>query len=813
MKQRGRRVLSWFGRFRLVQFLHRHWPLELAAIGLVILIAPTTIFAAPPPSDIRDATANEIAAVTYGQTWSLVELMRHIELGDVVAITAVPQVQLTAPSTTNYRGGTAIIPGPLPMALLRDGQKIPVVLGITYPAAMNALRSSGYERLMSNEALSAASNPTGFVQTAGGTVPPPPFDWRPLVGLIGLALLIGGVIIFARRHWFSSPAEAKNLPAFVPRRKSLATGAAGAHGAAPSLSVTDSAIDNDEVTFDQVAGLDEAKLEVMEVVEFLREPERFTKLGAKIPRGLLFYGSPGNGKTLLARAIANASGVDFYHASGSEFVNTYVGVGASAIRKLVAAAEASVKAGQGAIIFIDELDAVARRRGGPNGNDEREATLNQLLVAMDGFASNQRIIWIGASNRVDVLDPAVLRPGRFSRKIPIPQPDRIGREAILRVHALGKPLAPEVDLGQLARKTAGYSAATLADLLNEAAILTVRRHGEQVGLNDLRMAALKIALGTGRQRSMPVRERSITAAHEAGHAVVGYRLSSTLRVDHISLYQHGEALGVTVSEPLDDNLMPSESHLRVSLAQLMGGRAAEEICFAEPTGGAANDFAQATDLARHMVVDWGLHGDPKSLSYIVGEENSPALVQARETAIRRLLDDAYAQARSVLLTDRDLLDRLGAYLFEHERIDGEEFAELMTGQLAPSETERWAWRDAASQPRSVEEIADMIVDGDLVPLPPAIPLVEPPAAVPVITPRASAPTAPASRRRSRESVTLRWWRRVMAPHTTRSSDTLSLRPAEALVPAVRAALVRLISPKRAAPQLAEPRSTTGEREP
>jgi cell division protease FtsH len=469
------------------------------------------------------------------------------------------------------------------------------------------------------------------------------------------------------------------------------------------------------VHLDDVAGCDEAKLELTETIEFLRAPDRFHKLGARIPRGIMLYGPPGTGKTMLARAVAAEAEVPFHHVSGSEFVEKYVGVGARRVRDLFAQAR---KLGRG-VIFFDEFDALGKSRGGPNSHEEREQTLNQLLVELDGFGSTDEIVVIAATNRVDTLDPAVLRPGRFNRKIHVGLPDVAGRKAILAVHARNKPLAPAVDLEETARKTYGFSGAMLADLLNEAAILAARRSDEVIVSEDLHGGWLKVAVGTSRRRSMDERERSIIAAHEVGHAICGKVHGDKRRVEEISLFAHGEALGVTVSSQ-EDNDLPSESDLRARLVALMGGRAAEELVFHEVTGGASNDFEAANKIATAMVTRWGMGRDPEAtdtgisgrgaLSFLVpapGNRSLPSDVQAAATrAIRAILDEAYAEASRTLIAHMETLRRLAAYLVEHERVDGETFDELFDGRR-PVLNAADEWRAATARPRDWGDVVDL----------------------------------------------------------------------------------------------------------
>ena len=466
------------------------------------------------------------------------------------------------------------------------------------------------------------------------------------------------------------------------------------------------------VLLTDVAGCDEAKLELIEVIEFLRAPERFRLLGAHIPRGVMLFGPPGTGKTMLARAVAAEAGVPFHYASGSEFVEKFVGVGARRVRELFAGAR---KLGRG-VIFIDEFDAIGRSRGGPNSHEEREQTLNQLLIELDGFTTSDEIVVIAATNRVDILDQAVLRPGRFNRKIHVGLPDVAGRRAILAVHAVRKPLATEVDLDALARRTYGFSGAQLSDLLNEAAIIAARGGAMTIRPADIHAGWLKVAVGTSRRRSMDERERSIIAAHEIGHAICGRAHGDKRKVEEISLFAHGDALGVTVSSQ-EDNDLPSESDLRARLVALMGGRAAEELLFHEVTGGAGDDFDKANRLATIMVTKWGMGRDPEAadggtsgrgdLGFLVASSSGsmPSGVQAASTrAIRAILDEAYESAYRTLVEHVDTLRRLAAYLVEHERLDGETFNDLFEGRIdVPRATEEW--RPTTSRPRAWDEVA------------------------------------------------------------------------------------------------------------
>jgi cell division protease FtsH len=480
----------------------------------------------------------------------------------------------------------------------------------------------------------------------------------------------------------------------------------------PTASASVDSGDARPVHLGDVAGCDEAKLELTEVIEFLKAPERFRLLGAHIPRGVMLHGPPGTGKTMLARAVAAEAGVPFHYASGSEFVEKFVGVGARRVRELFAGAR---QLGRG-VIFIDEFDAIGRSRGGPNSHEEREQTLNQLLIELDGFTTSDEIVVIAATNRVDILDQAVLRPGRFNRKIHVGLPDVAGRRAILAVHAVRKPLAPEVDLDALARRTYGFSGAQLSDLLNEAAIIAARGGAMTIAPADIHAGWLKVAVGTSRRRSMDERERSIIAAHEIGHAICGRVHGDKRKVEEISLFAHGDALGVTVSSQ-EDNDLPSESDLRARLVALMGGRAAEELLFHEVTGGAGDDFDKANRLATIMVTKWGMGRDPEAadggtsgrgdLGFLVASSSGsmPSGVQAASTrAIRAILDEAYESAYRTLVEHVDTLRRLAAYLVEHERLDGETFNDLFEGRIdVPRASEEW--RPTTSRPRAWDEVA------------------------------------------------------------------------------------------------------------
>ena len=460
--------------------------------------------------------------------------------------------------------------------------------------------------------------------------------------------------------------------------------------------------DKPDVRFSDVAGVDEALAELEEVREFLAEPEKFTRLGAKIPKGVLLYGPPGTGKTLLAKAVAGEAGVPFYSISGSDFVEMFVGVGASRVRDLFKEA----KSDPAAIVFVDEIDAVGRRRGVGmgGGNDEREQTLNQLLVEMDGFDGNSNVIVIAATNRPDVLDPALLRPGRFDRQIGVDAPDMQGREHILRVHAAGKPIANTVDLAQVAKRTPGFTGADLANVMNEAALLTARDNGNVIDDRAIDEAIDRVMAGPQRSsRIMNEHERKVTAYHEGGHALVAAALRNSAPVTKITILPRGRALGYTMVMPQDDKYSTTRHELLDQMAYAMGGRAAEEIVFHDPSTGASNDIQKATDTARKMVTDYGMSAAIGSVK-LGGEDTDPFLgggggASARnysdataakvDAEIRALLEQAHDEAFQILLENRDILDRLAFALLEKETLLENEIAEIFKDVRKRPEREHW----------------------------------------------------------------------------------------------------------------------------
>ena len=455
--------------------------------------------------------------------------------------------------------------------------------------------------------------------------------------------------------------------------------------------------DTPKVTFADVAGCDEAKDELQEIIEFLKDPQKFSRLGGRLPKGVLLVGPPGTGKTLLARAVAGEAGRPFFSMSGSDFVEMFVGVGASRVRDLFEQGKAHAPC----IIFIDEIDAVGRHRGAGlgGGHDEREQTLNQLLVEMDGFESNEGVILLAATNRPDVLDPALLRPGRFDRQVVVDAPDVKGREGILRVHLRKIPLATEVEVKRLAKATPGMSGADLANLVNEAALLAARRGRDKVYMDDLEDAKDKVMLGAER-RSMVLSEaeRTLTAYHEAGHAVVALRTPGLDPVHKVTIVPRGRALGLTASLPEEDRHSYSRDYLVATLAMLYGGRAAEEMIFGAEkiTTGAGNDIERSTALARRMVTSFGMSdvigpmaiGDAEQEVFL-GRELvqrrgiSENVAQRVDSEVKRLLDEAYAQAMRTLEDNRELLRVLAEALLERETLDREEIELLMAGEPLP----------------------------------------------------------------------------------------------------------------------------------
>jgi len=666
-------------RLRLEHLLARRPRRRLAggALGVAgVLLVVGALYVLAPPA----GTNQPLPSATATQRWTLGELATHIDGGEVALVTL----------------GTSESGGQLLLAQTRDGQFVAITSVGSPGQAAEALVSLGYGDLLSPAAQTAAN------ATVGGATGDPLLS---LVGLLMLALLIGVAAILIVRNRNQLPflrTRAGGFSTIMPQAEQPAAGSSTL--AVEPLDAPDGS--SGKVHLADVAGCEEAKHELAEAIEFLRDPASFRELGARVPRGILLYGPPGTGKTMLARAVATEAGVPFHHASGSDFVEKYVGVGARRVRDLFDQAR---RLGKG-VIFIDEFDALGKARGGANSHEEREQTLNQLLVEMDGFGTSSEVVVIAATNRMDVLDEALLRPGRFTRKVHVGLPDVAGRRAILGVHARGKPLAPGIDLDQVARKTYGFSGAQLADLLNEAAIMAARRRATVIGNDEMHAGWLKVAVGTGRRRSMNERDRAIIAAHEVGHAICGKVHGDSRRVEEISLFAHGEALGVTVSSE-EDNELPSESDLQARLVALMGGRAAEELLFHEVTPGAANDFEKATQIASSMVTRWGMGRDPDQqqhgasgrgvLSFFAAKRDAglPRELQAAATrATAAILDDAYSKARETLVAHIDTLRRIGVYLVHEERIDGDTFDALFEGRIEVPDAQA-EWRPASSRPR------------------------------------------------------------------------------------------------------------------
>ena len=449
--------------------------------------------------------------------------------------------------------------------------------------------------------------------------------------------------------------------------------------------------DKRKVTFNDVAGADEEKAELQEIVEFLKNPQKFVQIGARIPKGVLLVGPPGTGKTLIARAVAGEAGVPFLSISGSDFVELYVGVGASRVRDLFEQAKKNAPA----IVFIDEIDAVGRQRGAGlgGGHDEREQTLNQLLVEMDGFGANEGVIMIAATNRPDILDPALMRPGRFDRQVMVGYPDIKGREEILKVHAKGKPIAPDVNLKTIAKSTAGFTGADLENLLNEAALLAARRNLRAITMTEIEEATIKVVVGTEKKsRVMSDKEKKLTAYHEGGHAITTYYCKHQDPVHQISIIPRGMAGGYTMHLPTEDRSYQSRNEMLESLIVLLGGRVAEALVLEDISTGASNDIERATQTAHAMVTKYGMSDTLGPIKY--GSDNSEPFLgrdmghirnYSEETAskidaeVKRMIDNAYDQTREILTVHMDQLHKVAQYLFRNEKMSGEEFAKMMEG--------------------------------------------------------------------------------------------------------------------------------------
>jgi len=504
-----------------------------------------------------------------------------------------------------------------------------------------------------------------------------PSDWNTVLSLVTYllpGLVVVGLIFFMLRQAQGTNNQAM---AFGKSRARMFTG------------------DQPAVTFQDVAGVEEAKEELQEVVEFLKEPEKFISLGARIPKGVLLIGPPGTGKTLLAKAVSGEAGVPFFSISGSEFVEMFVGVGASRVRDLFEQA----KKHSPCIVFVDEIDAVGRQRGAGLGgsHDEREQTLNQLLVEMDGFNTDTNVIIMAATNRPDVLDPALLRPGRFDRRVILDRPDMRGREQILLVHAKGKPVEEQVSLEKVAKATPGFVGADLENLVNEAAILAARRNKKSIGPSEFQESIERVIAGPERKsRIISPEEKRIVAYHEAGHAVVTHVIPDGDPVHKVSIIARGMMGGFTMALPTEDTILQSRNKLKADMAMLLGGRAAEEIVFSDITSGAANDLERVTRLARNMVTRLGMSADLGPLTYGQKEEliflgreiseqrdYSETVAERIDAAVRSLVDESYARARRILNQYRAQLDNIARRLIEVETLDSEEFVRIFDQPVEP----------------------------------------------------------------------------------------------------------------------------------
>jgi len=517
--------------------------------------------------------------------------------------------------------------------------------------------------LLNEAGVSAEMMPTIEVKS--------PSVWSGILGAIGY--IIVPLIFLVFFIFFLRQAQGSNNQAlsFGKSRARLFTG------------------DKPKITFADVAAVDEAKQELTEVVEFLKYPEKFAALGARIPRGVLLMGPPGTGKTLLARAVAGEAGGPFFSISGSEFVEMFVGVGASRVRDLFDQAKRNAPA----IVFIDEIDAVGRQRGTGLGgsHDEREQTLNQILVEMDGFDTSTNVIIVAATNRPDILDPALLRPGRFDRRVVLDRPDMHGREEILQVHVRGKPLAPNLDLEVLARQTPGFSGADLANMVNEAAILAARRNKRQIGMDEFEDAAEKVVAGPERKsRRISDEEKRTIAYHEAGHALVAHMIAECDPVHKISVVSRGMALGYTMALPEEDRYLMPRPKILGDMSFAMGGYAAEMLIFRDITTGSQNDIERVTKMARRMVTQFGMseelgpvaYGQKEELVFLgreISEQRDYSDTTARmiDEEVRRIVESAYQRAKEILETNQDALDRIAQHLIDAETLEGEELKELL----------------------------------------------------------------------------------------------------------------------------------------
>ena len=510
-----------------------------------------------------------------------------------------------------------------------------------------------------------------------------PAETNWLLSFLPTLILFGGLIVF----WV-----------FMMRRLGNSMGGGDKQMNFGKAKIKQMSDEKRKTTFADVAGADEEKEELREIVEFLKNPSKYNTLGARIPKGVLLVGPPGTGKTLLARAVAGEAGVPFFSISGSDFVEMFVGVGASRVRDLFDKA----KKNHPCIIFIDEIDAVGRQRGAGlgGGHDEREQTLNQLLVAMDGFGANEGVIMIAATNRPDILDPALMRPGRFDRQVMVGYPDIKGREEILRVHAKGKPLAPDVVLSTIAKSTAGFTGADLENLLNEAALLAARKNHKAITMEEIEEATIKVVVGTEKKsRVMSEKEKKLTAYHEAGHAIATYYCKSQDPVHQISIIPRGMAGGYTMHLPTEDRSYKSRNEMKEELVVLLGGRVAEALVLDDISTGASNDIERATKIARAMVMKYGMSEKLGPITYgtdesnpFLGKEMGHVSNYSEQTAseideeIQTIISTAYDKTEQILKEHIDELHRLAGVLYEKEKLDGSEFQQVMDGSLLPGGT-------------------------------------------------------------------------------------------------------------------------------
>lgn len=506
-----------------------------------------------------------------------------------------------------------------------------------------------------------------------------------LASLIPTILLLAGMLVF----WW-----------FMMKRLNTSMGDAGKQMNFGKAKVKQMADEKRKTTFADVAGADEEKEELREIVEFLKNPKKYNELGARIPKGVLLVGPPGTGKTLLARAVAGEAGVPFFSISGSDFVEMFVGVGASRVRDLFDQA----KKNSPCIIFIDEIDAVGRQRGAGlgGGHDEREQTLNQLLVEMDGFGANEGVIMIAATNRPDILDPALMRPGRFDRQVMVGYPDIKGREEILKVHARGKPIAPDVSLKTIAKSTAGFTGADLENLLNEAALLSARKNLRAITMEEIEEATIKVVVGTEKKsRVMTEKEKTLTAYHEGGHAVVTYFCSTQDPVHQISIIPRGMAGGYTMQLPSEDRSYKCKKEMLEDLMVLMGGRVAESLVLDDISTGASNDIERATKTARAMITKYGMSDMLGTVAYgsdssepFLGRDMGHVRNYSESTAaaidgeIKDILTNAYDKAAKILSDHMDKLHMVAKYLYQNEKMSGEDFQKLMSGAALPGTTDQ-----------------------------------------------------------------------------------------------------------------------------